>query len=74
MLSRVQCCVKSSIARWIDEAPHPFTVTEQNFTIESATKEGQPLCGVLPHARGAINYHYERVPDDHEFGTHSRWR
>ena len=44
---------------------HPYTVTEQNFTIAGLQPRGPNRHGVFfPHAREAINYHYERHPAD----------
>jgi hypothetical protein len=44
---------------------HPYTVTEQNFTIAVLQPRGPNQHGVFfPHAREAINYHYERHPAD----------
>ncbi len=41
--------------------PHPYTVTEQNFTIRLLQPKADNPHGVfLTHAREAINYHYER--------------
>ncbi len=43
--------------------PHPYTVTEQNFTI-------RPLAPrvFLAHSREAVTYHYERDPADPRIG------
>jgi RHS repeat-associated protein len=46
-------------------APHPYAVTEQNFTVRFV----QPRCGsrhavFFVHAREVISYHYERHPTD----------
>lgn len=44
---------------------HPYTVTEQNFTIERLQARADNRHGVfLTHAREALSYHYERVPED----------
>ncbi len=44
---------------------HPYTVTEQNFTIEVVQPKDENRHGVFfAHPREAINYHYERNPDD----------
>ena len=48
-----------------DKAQHPYTVTEQNFTIERLQPKGDNRHGVFfTHAREAISYHYERNPAD----------
>src|SRR5437870_2732958 len=48
-----------------DEAEHPYTVTEQNFSIRVLQRRGDNCHAVFfTHAREAINYHYERHPDD----------
>ena len=40
---------------------HPYTVTEQNFTIRALQQQGTNRYGVFfTHAREAISYHYER--------------
>ena len=45
--------------------PFPYTVTEQNFTIEHLQpREGNRHGVFFTHAREAINYHYERNPVD----------
>jgi RHS repeat-associated protein len=44
---------------------HPYTVTEQNFTIRRLQQRGDNRHGVFfTHARELINYHYEREPAD----------
>ena len=44
---------------------HPYTVTEQNFTIERIQPEGNNRHAVFfTHPREAISYHYERNPVD----------
>jgi hypothetical protein len=48
-----------------NKEPHPYTVAEQNFTIQSV----QPRAGnrhvvLFAHPREAITYHYERNPAD----------
>jgi RHS repeat-associated protein len=44
---------------------HPYTVTEQNFTIRRLQpKEGNRHSVFFTHAREAINYNYERNPID----------
>ena len=48
-----------------DKEPHPYTVTEQNFTIRCLQPKKDNRHGVFfTHAREAINYHYERNPTD----------
>ncbi len=48
-----------------DEAEHPYTVTEQNFTIRKLQPRGSNRHGVFfTHARESISYHYERKPAD----------
>jgi len=48
-----------------DEAEIPYTVTEQNFTIEPLQpQDGNRHAVFFTHAREAISYHYERNPDD----------
>jgi RHS repeat-associated protein len=47
------------------KADTPYTVTEQNFTVRMLQARGRNRQAVfLTHAREAINYHYERNPDD----------
>jgi RHS repeat-associated protein len=44
---------------------HPYTVTEQNFTIKLLQPQGENRHAVfLAHPREAISYHYERNPKD----------
>src|SRR5205814_9775146 len=44
---------------------HPYTVTEQNFTIRLLQpKAGNRHAVFLTHTRESINYHYERNPAD----------
>jgi RHS repeat-associated protein len=44
---------------------HPYTVTEQNFTVERLQPRDGNRHGVFfIHAREAISYHYERNPAD----------
>ena len=44
---------------------HPYTVTEQNFTIEVVQPRGENRHAVFfTHPREALNYHYERDPAD----------
>lgn len=48
-----------------DKEQHPYTVTEQNFTIDRLQPKAQNQHGVFfPHAREAISYHYERNAAD----------
>ena len=48
-----------------DKAEIPYTVAEQNFTIRVLQGRGDNRHAVFfTHAREAINYHYERNPDD----------
>src|SRR5438094_10455151 len=45
--------------------PHPYTVAEQNFTIQRLQVKADNRHAVfLTHARESLAYHYERVPDD----------
>ena len=47
------------------KADDPYTVTEQNFTVRMLQAQGSNRHAVfLTQAREAINYHYERNPDD----------
>jgi RHS repeat-associated protein len=46
------------------EPTQPYTVTEQNFTIELTQRRGNNRHAVFfAHPREVINYHYEREPD-----------
>lgn len=48
-----------------DREEHPYSVTEQNFTIRTLQPRGTNRHGVFfTHAREAITYHYERNPAD----------
>jgi RHS repeat-associated protein len=48
-----------------DKEPHPYTVTEQNFTIRVLQTRGNNRHAVFfPHARETLNYNYERNPTD----------
>jgi RHS repeat-associated protein len=48
-----------------DKAQHPYTVTEQNFTIRRLQPRAENRHGVFfTHAREAVSYHYERNPSD----------
>ncbi|MCP9461813.1 MAG: hypothetical protein NNA24_07200 [Nitrospira sp.] len=52
-----------------DKEPHPYTVTEQNFTIRVLQRRGPNRHGVfLTHARESLSYHYERKPADPRIG------
>jgi RHS repeat-associated protein len=47
------------------KAPHPYAVTEQNFTIRVLQPQGgNRHAVVLAHPREALSYHYEREPAD----------
>ena len=47
------------------KAQHPYTITEQNFTIEVLQRRGDNRHAVFfTHPREAISYHYERDPAD----------
>lgn len=47
------------------KAEHPYTVTEQNFTMERVQPKSDNRHGVFfTHFREAISYHYERHPVD----------
>ena len=48
-----------------DKAQHPYTVTEQNFTIRRLQpRQGNRHAVFFTHAREALSYHYERDPED----------
>jgi len=48
-----------------DKEKHPYTVIEQNFTIERLQPKGSNLHAVFfTHPLEALNYHYERNPAD----------
>jgi len=48
-----------------DKAQHPYTVTEQNFTIRVVQRRGKNRHGVFfAHPREVLTYHYERNPSD----------
>lgn len=48
-----------------DKAQHPYTVTEQNFTLQRLQPhDGNRHAVFFTHAREAISYHYERNPAD----------
>ena len=47
------------------EESHPYTVTEQNFAVEVIQPQGENRhCVIFTHPCEAINYHYERKPND----------
>ncbi|HEX7445239.1 MAG TPA: toxin TcdB middle/N-terminal domain-containing protein, partial [Methanothrix sp.] len=48
-----------------DSAQHPYTVTEQNFTVCLLQPQARNrYAAFFTHARESISYHYERNPDD----------
>ncbi|NYT10461.1 MAG: hypothetical protein GKC09_11120, partial [Methanosarcinales archaeon] len=48
-----------------DKEPHPYTVTEQNFSLRLLQPQGGDGHAVFfSHARESISYHYERNPND----------
>ena len=48
-----------------DREKIPYTITEQSFTIECLQpRQNNRHAVFFTHAREAINYHYERIPDD----------
>lgn len=52
-----------------DKEKHPYTVTEQNFTIRVLQRRGNNRHAVFfTHARESISYHYERKPADPRIG------
>nr|WP_279381414.1 toxin TcdB middle/C-terminal domain-containing protein [Candidatus Thiosymbion oneisti] len=52
-----------------DKQPHPYTVTEQNFTVRMMQPRGSNPHGVfLTHARESLSHHYERNPEDPRSG------
>ena len=52
-----------------DKEPHPYVVTEQNFTIKRLQPTGDNRHAVFfTHAREALSYQYERIPDDPRIG------
>ena len=52
-----------------DDAQHPYTVTEQNFTIRTLQPRATNRHAVFfTHACEALSYHYERNPDDPRIG------
>jgi RHS repeat-associated protein len=47
------------------QAEHPYTVTEQNFTVRRLQPhDGNRHAVFFTHARETLNYHYERNPAD----------
>ncbi len=47
------------------KAPHPYTVTEQNFSVRLLQPRAANRHAVFfTHARESLNYHYERNPHD----------
>ena len=58
-----------------DKTSHPYTVTEQNFTIQRLQPQGGNRHAVFfTHAREALNHHYERNPDDPRISHALRWK
>lgn len=58
---RVEVYAEDGTAR----AEHPYTVTEQNFTVRRLQSRGPNMHAVfLPHSRESLSYHYERQPND----------
>ncbi len=52
-----------------NKEPHPYAVTEQNFTVELLQPEGINHHAVFfTHAREVLSYHYERNPHDPRIG------
>ncbi|HEY3132259.1 MAG TPA: SpvB/TcaC N-terminal domain-containing protein [Acidobacteriota bacterium] len=48
-----------------EKQPHPYSVTEQNFTIRLLQRQGENHHAVFfSHPRESIRYHYERNPID----------
>ena len=48
-----------------DKADHPYTVSEQNFTVRMLqARRGNRHAVFFVHPREAVNYHYERNPAD----------
>jgi RHS repeat-associated protein len=48
-----------------DKAAHPYTIAEQNFTVERLQpRDGNRHAVFFTHAREALTYHYERNPAD----------
>jgi RHS repeat-associated protein len=52
-----------------DKEKHPYSVTEQNFTIKTLQPRGANRhAAFFTHPREALSYHYERNPDDPRIG------
>jgi Salmonella virulence plasmid 65kDa B protein/Insecticide toxin TcdB middle/C-terminal region/Insecticide toxin TcdB middle/N-terminal region len=52
-----------------DQQSHPYSVAEQNYTIEPVQSFGENQHAVFfTHARESLNYHYERNPTDPRIG------
>ena len=48
-----------------DKEGHPYTVTEQNFSVYALQPQSVNRHAVFfTHARAEISYHHERIPDD----------
>ncbi|MBN1129666.1 MAG: VCBS repeat-containing protein, partial [Chitinispirillaceae bacterium] len=48
-----------------DKEKHPYTVTEQNFSVRRLQpRGGNPHAVFFTHARETVRYHYERNPSD----------
>ncbi|MEA2163478.1 MAG: hypothetical protein QOK37_1605 [Thermoanaerobaculia bacterium] len=48
-----------------DRQSHPYSVTEQNFTIRRVQPQGNnPHAVFFTHPRESVSYHYERIPAD----------
>jgi RHS repeat-associated protein len=61
MMLRREVYARDGTAR----AAHPYTVTEQNYTIRLLQGRGDNRhAAFFTHAREAINYYYERNPND----------
>ncbi|HEX2996000.1 MAG TPA: toxin TcdB middle/N-terminal domain-containing protein, partial [Anaerolineales bacterium] len=53
----------------VERANTPYTVTEQNFTIETVQPQSSNRNAVFfTHSREALSYHYERNPEDPRIG------
>jgi RHS repeat-associated protein len=51
-----------------DRQDHPYTVTEQNFSIRRVQPKAGNLRAVFfTHSRETLSYHYDRNPDDPRF-------
>lgn len=52
-------------------AEHPYTVTEQNFSVRRIQPRGRNQHAVfLTYPRESLSYHYERQPDDPRIAHH----